>query len=31
MSRRPRPNHSPAFNAKVAVELIKGEKTLIGL
>jgi hypothetical protein len=31
MSRRPRRNHSPAFKAKVAVEAIKGEKTLIEL
>jgi hypothetical protein len=31
MSGRPRRNHSPAFKAKVAVEAIKGEKTLIEL
>jgi transposase len=31
MSRRPRRNHIPAFKAKVAVEAIKGEKTMIGL
>jgi len=31
MARRPRPNHSPAFKAKVAVAAIKGEKTLIEL
>jgi hypothetical protein len=29
MGRRPRRNHSPAFKAKVAVEAIRGEKTLI--
>ena len=28
MSRRARRNHSPAFKARVAVEAIKGEKTL---
>ena len=28
MSRRPRRNHSPAFKAKVAVDAIRGEKTL---
>ena len=31
MSRRPRRNHSPAFKAKVALEAIRGEKTLIEL
>ena len=31
MARRPRQNHSPAFNAKVAVAAIKGEKTWIEL
>ena len=31
MARRPRRNHSPAFKAKVAVAVIKGEKTLIEL
>jgi transposase len=31
MSRRPRRNHSPAFKAKVALEAIKGEKTLAEL
>lgn len=29
MSRRPRRNHSPAFKAKVALEAIKGDETLI--
>lgn len=29
MSRRPRRNHSPAFKAKVALEAIKGEETII--
>ena len=28
MSRRPRRNHSPEFKAKVAVDAIRGEKTL---
>ena len=28
MSRRPRRNHSAAFNAKVALEAIKGDKTV---
>ena len=28
MTRRPRRNHSPAFKAKVALEAIKGDKTL---
>ena len=28
MTRRPRRNHSPAFKSKVALEAIKGEKTL---
>ena len=28
MSRRPRRNHSPAFKAKVALEAIKGERTI---
>jgi transposase-like protein len=31
MSRRPRRNHSPAFNAKVALATIRGEKTLAEL
>ena len=31
MARRPRRNHSPAFEARVAVAAIKGEKTLIEL
>jgi len=28
MTRRPRQNHGPAFKAKVALEAIKGDKTL---
>jgi transposase len=31
MSRRPRRNHSPAFKAKVALEAIRGEMTLVEL
>jgi transposase len=31
MSRRPRRNHSPAFKAKVALDAVKGEKTLAEL
>jgi transposase len=31
MSKRPRRNHAPAFNAKVALAAIKGEKTLAEL
>ena len=31
MSKRPRRNHSPLFKAKVAIEAIKGEKTLAEL
>jgi transposase len=31
MSKRPRRNHSAAFKAKVAVEALKGEQTLIEL
>ena len=31
MSRRPRRNHSPAFKAKVAMDAIKGERTLAEL
>ena len=31
MSRRPRRDHSPAFKAKVAVDAIRGEKTLAEL
>ena len=31
MARRPRHNHSPAFNAKAAVAAIKGERTMIDL
>ena len=29
MPRRPRRNHSPAFKAKVALEAVKGEQTII--
>jgi len=31
MSKRSRRNHSPAFKAKVAVEALKGEQTVIQL
>jgi transposase-like protein len=31
MTRRPRRNHSPAFQAKVALAALKGEKTLAEL
>jgi transposase len=31
MTRRPRRNHTPAFKSKVALEAIKGEKTLAEL
>ncbi len=31
MTRRPRRNHTPAFKSKVALEAIKGEKTLSDL
>jgi len=31
MPRRPRRNHSPAFKAKVALEAVKGEQTIIEL
>ena len=31
MGKRPRRNHSPAFKARVALEAIKGEKTLAEL
>jgi len=31
MSKRPRRNHSPAFKARVALEAVKGEKTLAEL
>ena len=31
MSRRPRRNHLPAFKAKVALEAIRGDKTLAEL
>ena len=31
MSRRPRRNHSPAFKAKVALDAVRGEKTLAEL
>ena len=31
MTKRPRRNHSPAFKAKVALEAIKGEQTLVEL
>ena len=28
MTRRPRRNHSPAFNAKVALAALKGDRTM---
>jgi len=31
MSRRPRRNHSPAFEAKVALAALRGEKTMAEL
>ena len=31
MSRRPRRNHSPTFKAKVALDAVRGEKTLAEL
>ena len=31
MARRPRRNHSPAFKAKVALDAIRGEKTIAEL
>jgi len=31
MSKRPRRNHSPTFKAKVAVDAVRGEKTLAEL
>ena len=31
MSKRPRRNHAPAFKAKVALEAMKGEQTLVEL
>ena len=31
MPRRPRRNHAPAFKARVALEAIKGEETLIAI
>jgi transposase-like protein len=31
MSKRPRRNHAPAFKAKVAVEALKGEQTIVEL
>jgi transposase len=31
MPRRPRRNHSPAFKAKVALEAIKGEESVIDI
>ena len=31
MSRRPRRNHAPAFKAKVALEVLKGEQTIVEL
>ena len=31
MSRRPRRNHSPVFKAKVALDAVKGERTLAEL
>ena len=31
MTKRPRRNHSPAFEAKVAIAALKGEKTLAEL
>jgi transposase len=31
MPRRPRRNHAPAFKARVALEAVKGEETLIAI
>lgn len=31
MSKRPRKNHAPAFKAKVALDALKGEQTLVEL
>jgi transposase len=31
MSKRPRRNHAPAFKAKVALEALKGEQTMVEL
>jgi transposase-like protein len=31
MSKRPRRNHAPVFKAKVALEALKGEQTLVEL
>jgi transposase len=31
MSKRPRRNHAPAFKAKVALEALKGDQTIIEL
>ena len=31
MSKRPRRNHSPIFKAKVAIDAVKGKKTLAEL
>ena len=31
MSKRPRRNHSPLFKARVAIDAVKGEKTLAEL
>jgi len=31
MNKRPRRNHAPAFKAKVALEAIKGEQTIVEL
>ncbi len=31
MSKRPRRNHAPAFKAKVALDALKGEETLVEL
>lgn len=31
MSKRPRRNHSPAFKAKVALDALKGEQTIVEL
>ncbi len=31
MSKRPRRNHAPAFKAKVALEAVKGEQTIVEL
>jgi transposase-like protein len=31
MSKRPRRNHAPVFKAKVALDALKGEQTLVEL